>query len=327
MLKQNLLNLMVKTNAFAPFRFLNRSKVPILMYHRFSRDDNFNATSAETLTRHLEYLTKHYQIIPLSELIKKIKNNEPIVPNTTVITIDDGYDDAFEIAFPIFKKFNAPATLFVVTDFLDGKIWIWTDKARFLLFNSELTEFNFEIGAKKFEIKLTDKNSRLNFATKINSELKKLSNAERDEKISELSEIVQIKLPSLPPKEFAPISWDQAREMDKNGVAIESHTVTHPILTNINENNLEFELTKSREVLAEKLNREVKIFCYPNGNVALRESVAVSKANYDCAVTTEIRLLTATDNLFLLPRIDAEPEMTRFIQATSGFDNLKSILR
>lgn len=316
---------MVKTGAFAPFRFLNRAKVPILMYHRFSRDNNFNATSAETLTKHLEYLTKHYKIIPLSELVAKLKNNEPIAPNTAVITIDDGYDDAFEIAFPIFKNFNASATLFVVTDFLDGKIWIWTDKARYLLFNTKLTEFDFEIGAKKFEIKLTDKNSRLNFATKINSELKKLSTPERDEKINELAKIAQSELPSLPPREFAPISWTSAWEMDKNGVTIESHTVTHPILTNIDENELAFELTKSREVLQEKLNREIKIFCYPNGNVASRESQAVSQANYDCAVTTEIRLSTATDNLFLLPRIDAEPEMTRFIQSTSGFDNLKSI--
>ena len=321
MLKKHILNLMVKTNAFAPFRFLNRAKVPILMYHRFSQTDNFNATSAETLTKHLEYLTKHYKIIPLSELVAKLKNNEPIAPNTAVITIDDGYDDVFKIAFPIFKKFNAPATLFVVTDFLDGKIWIWTDKARYLLYQTKLDEFNFE----NLEIKLSDKNSRLNAATKINSKLKKLSNAERDAKIYELAKIVEVELPNLPPKEFAPISWERAREMDKNGVNIESHTVTHPILTNISETDLEFELAKSREVLAEKLQREVKIFCYPNGNVSPRESEAVSQANYDCAVTTEIRLATAQDKLFLLPRIDAEPEMPRFIQATSGFDNLKTI--
>lgn len=314
---------MVKTNAFAPFRFLHRSKVLILMYHRFSPDNDFNATSTQTLTNHLEYLTKKYQIIPLSELITKFKNNEPIAPNSAVITIDDGYDDAYSIAFPIFKKFNVPATLFVVTNFLDGKIWIWTDKARYLLYNTKLSEFNFEIGEKKFEVKLTDKTSRLNFATKINSELKKLSTLERDEKINELAKIVKVSLPELPPKEFAPISWEQAREMDKNGVNIESHTVTHPILTNINETDLEFELTESRRILSERLNREVKIFCYPNGNVSARESNAAAKSNYDCAVTTEIRLSNSTDNLFLLPRIDAEPEMTRFIQSTSGFDSLK----
>ncbi len=113
--------------------------------------------------------------------------------------------------------------------------------------------------------------------------------------------------------------------MDKNGVMIESHTVTHPILTNINETELIFELKKLRQVLEEKLNRQGKIFCYPNGNVTSRESDEVSKAGYECAVTTEIRLSTTEDNLFLLPRIDAEPEMPRFIQATSGFDNLKTI--
>jgi peptidoglycan/xylan/chitin deacetylase (PgdA/CDA1 family) len=321
MLKSKVLDLMLKTDAFAPFRLLNRAKVPILMYHRFSPDGNFNATSAETLTKHLEYLTKHYQIIPLTELVEKIKDNQPIAPNSAVITIDDGYEDAFSIAFPIFKKFNAPATLFVVTDFLAGKIWIWTDKARFLLYETKLSEFTFE----NLQVKLSDKNSRLIFATKINSELKKLSNAERDSKINELADIVQVELPELPPKSFSPISWTQAREMDKNGVNIESHTVSHPILTNIRAEDLDFELNQSRQVLAEKLQREVKIFCYPNGNVASRESEAVAKSNYDCAVTTEIRLSTPKDNLFLLPRIDAEPEMSRFVQATSGFDNLKTI--
>ena len=134
---------MVKTDAFAPIRHLNRSKIPILMYHRFSRNDNFNATSAETLTRHLEYLTKHYQIIPLSEVVTKIKNNEPVAPKSAVITIDDGYADAFEIAFPIFKKFNAPATLFAVTDFLDGKIWMWTDKARYSAVSNKIKRVRF----------------------------------------------------------------------------------------------------------------------------------------------------------------------------------------
>ncbi len=206
MLKGKILNLMVRTNAFAPFRILNRNKVPILMYHRFSPDHNFNATSAETLTSHLEYLTQYYQIIPLSELITKIKNSEPISPKSAVITIDDGYADAFEIAFPLFKKFNAPATLFVVTDFLDSKIWIWTDKTRYLLYQTKLNEFGFESGGSKLEIKLSDKNSRLNSATKINSALKKLSQAERDSKINELVKLVEVELPNLPPQEFAPIS-------------------------------------------------------------------------------------------------------------------------
>ena len=100
---------------------------------------------------------------------------------------------------------------------------------------------------------MSDKNSRLNSATKINSELKKLSNAERDGKIDELAKIVEVELPNLPPKDFAPMTWDEAREMDKSGVAIESHTVTHPILTNINETELTFELAASRQVLQEKL--------------------------------------------------------------------------
>jgi peptidoglycan/xylan/chitin deacetylase (PgdA/CDA1 family) len=326
MLKQNIINLMVKTNAFAPIRYLNRTKTPILMYHRFSQTEELNATSQKTLRNHLEYLTKHYQIISLAELNAKLKNGEPIPENSAVITIDDGYRDTFEIALPIFKEFNVSATLFVVTDFLDKKSWIWTDKARFILFNTKAENVRFEIGNKIIEKNFNDKKSRFETASKINSELKKLSNAEKDLKLNDLAKLLNVDLPDLPTKQFEPLTWQEAIELDKNGVAIESHTVSHPILPNVSDTELSFELSESKKILEEKLQREMKIFCYPNGSFGLRESKAVEKANYDCAVSTEIRLCGNVENLFSLPRIDAEPEMNRFIQSTSGFDSLKSMI-
>jgi peptidoglycan/xylan/chitin deacetylase (PgdA/CDA1 family) len=327
MLKNRILKLMVKSNAFAPFRFLNRAKTPILMYHRFSKNQEINATSQKTLIDHLKYLTNHYQIIPLAEFNNRLKNNEPIPNNSVVITIDDGYRDCFEIAYPIFREFKVPATLFVVTDFLDGKIWIWTDKARYILLNATGEKIQFEIGDKIIEANLNSKESRFTTAGKINSELKKLSISERDRKIDELAAKLNITVPELPTKDFESMTWSEAVELDKKGVAIESHTVSHPILTNVSDEELSFELKYSREVLNYKLQREISIFCYPNGNVGSRESQAVEKAGYDCAVTTEIRHFEKGENNFLIPRIDAEPEMTRFIQSTSGFDSLKNIFR
>ncbi len=294
------------------------------MYHRFSQNEELNATSRQTLINHLKYLTKFYKVISLSELNTKLKNGEPIPENSAVITIDDGYRDTFEIALPIFCEFNVSATLFVVTDFLDQKDWIWTDKARFILFNTKSENVRFEIGEKIIETNFNDKKSRFETASKINSQLKKLSNAEKDLKLNELAKLLKIDLPDLPTKDYEPLTWQEACELDKNGVAIESHTVSHPILPNISDADLAFELNESRKILQEKLQRDVKIFCYPNGSFGLRESKAVENANYDCAVTTEIRLCQNNDNLFTLPRIDAEPEMNRFIQSTSGFDNLKA---
>src|SRR5262245_8528847 len=131
-MKKALLNLMRVSGAFATFRLANRGKVLILMYHRFSNQDDGEATSAQTLRDQLTYLTSHYRIVPLSCVAKLIISGETIPPGLAVITIDDGYRDVYEIAFPILREFQVPATLFVVTDFIEEKAWLWTDKLKFI---------------------------------------------------------------------------------------------------------------------------------------------------------------------------------------------------
>lgn len=296
------------------------------MYHRFSEGEKWGKTSRKTFETHLKYLTRHYNIISLSDAVRHL--NEGSLPNRcAVLTIDDGYRDFYEVAFPVLKKFDVPATLYVVTGFLDGKCWIWTDKARYLLMETKLGRLSSTIGTKSFEEKLGDHEARLALAGKINSELKKLPDNEKEFVLNELAHSLLVDLTDVPPSEFGPISWDQAREMSAAGIEIGSHTVNHPILTNVDADALSNELSKSSEILQNQLQTDKLHFCYPNGNVAQRERDAVERAGYVSSVTTEIRICDPSDDLFLLPRIDAEPEIERLIQSTSGFDAFKAKYR
>jgi peptidoglycan/xylan/chitin deacetylase (PgdA/CDA1 family) len=240
------------------------------------------------------------------------------------VTIDDGYRDAYEIALPIFAEMEVPATLFVVTDFVDGKSWIWTDIARFLMLRAEDGDLAVEINGKTINSSLNGRSSRIGAAGKINSELKKLALDERDRILAEIADGLGVSVPDRPTEEFSAIDWSQAREMDSAWISIGSHTVSHPILPHVADEGLAQELSLSREVLSEKLGREIKTFCYPNGDAASREFAAAKSAGYSVAVTTELRLSNSSDNAVALPRIDAEPEMHRFVQAVTGFDSLKS---
>ena len=323
MLKTKALDFLARANAFAPFRFLNRHRFPILMYHRFSRNEEFGKTSQATFESHLNYLTKHYEIISLDELIEYGRNGESVPPRSAAITIDDGYRDFYDIAFPVLKKFNVPATFYLVTSFIDGKNWIWTDKARYILGTTTVERCELMVGPKKIKTRLSDTESRLKAAGLINTELKKMPEEEKDSMLLELASRMEVTIPDLPSDDFKPLGWDEAREMLNDKIDIGSHTANHPILTNINDDVLEMELRMSRSTLKEKLQKESLHFCYPNGNVSKRERDAAEKAGYASAVTTELRLCENEDDTFLLPRIDAESEMHRFVQATSGFDRLK----
>ncbi len=297
------------------------------MYHRFSEGENCFAISRDVFREHLSYLTKRYFIIPLSELIDYLKSDKSLPANVVALTIDDGYLDAYEIAFPVLKEFGVPATVFVVTDFLDKKDWVWTDKMRYVFSRVEEREVSLQFGDKKLEMNLNSANLRFQSAARVNDILKRMNEGDKKKNLNQIASSFKVEIPDLPTKEFAPFSWQQAREMDKNNVAIESHTVTHPILTNINDEQLQTELTASRERLKSELERDANIFCYPNGNYDERVRNAVDRSGYTSAVTTVEGFNEKGIDLFSLKRFSAEFDMEHFAQTTSGFEFWKNNLR
>lgn len=323
-MKQQLLKTIYNFGGFTPFHNLNSRKVLILMYHRFSEKPHPHKISADEFESHLTYLAKHNNVLSLDEIIEAKRNNLELPPNPTVITIDDGYTDAYDIAFPLLQKYKMHATLYVITDFLDGKIWLWTDLMRYLLMESEAGFFSYEHpNGEIVESDLNNDLQKLEVAGRINSILKKLSDNEKNFRIREIAESLEVEIPEKPTGEFSPINWEQAREMDKSFVAVESHTVTHPILPNTNAEHLEFELVQAKDRLEKILERKVEHFCYPNGSLNEDVEKATIKAGYKSAVTTEYGFNNGRTNLFLLKRIDANPNIANFAQSVSGFEQIR----
>lgn len=98
--------------------------IPILCYHQFSpgaKAHNQLAVAAQVFEEQLAYLARNgYQVIPLAELDAILSRKLPIPEKTVVLTIDDGYRSIYTIAYPLLKKYNVPATVFLYTDFVGG---------------------------------------------------------------------------------------------------------------------------------------------------------------------------------------------------------------
>lgn len=327
-MKQSALKFLARAGAFAPFRAANRGRVLVLTYHRFSRGRDPLATPAEDFDAHLGYLKAHYTLVPLSRVAAHYAGAAELPARAACVTIDDGFADAYEVAFPILKRHNVPATLFVITDFLDGRAWMWTDKLRHVALNTPAERLAAEVGGRPFEIRLAGRDSRLAAAGRVNSHLKRLAPGEREEAIARIAEAHGVGLSALPPAEFGPVTWGQARELDSGGVEIGSHTVSHPILTTTDDAQLRRELRDSRARLEEELGRAVDLFCYPNGALDERVRRETAGAGYACAVTTEPGLneRRGADPL-ALRRVPAETDLPHFVQSTSGFEELKNRLR
>jgi len=100
--------------------------VPILTYHRFGpRRDRLTVT-AKAFDAQMRYLRDHdYRVIPLRDVVGFLQGTVRLPQRAVVLTIDDGYASAYEVAYPILKRYGFPATVMVYTDYIGrgGLTW------------------------------------------------------------------------------------------------------------------------------------------------------------------------------------------------------------
>jgi len=101
-----------------------RDSATVLMYHRFgeSRYPSTNI-SLEQFDAHIEYLASgNYNVMPLDEIIERLRAGQLLPDRTVAITIDDAYKSVLEHAWPRLKAANFPFTLFVATAPIDRNL-------------------------------------------------------------------------------------------------------------------------------------------------------------------------------------------------------------
>jgi len=100
------------------------------MYHNFSGSQGTDpdALNVEGLRRQFEYLRQHFHVVPLLQLAEQVASGRELDTNLVALTIDDGRRSCYEYLFPLLVEFKFPATFFVLSSFVRGEDWIWTDK-------------------------------------------------------------------------------------------------------------------------------------------------------------------------------------------------------
>jgi peptidoglycan/xylan/chitin deacetylase (PgdA/CDA1 family) len=110
-------------------------RIPILMYHSISKDDDKKehpyyktGTSPSVFNDHMKYLSDSgYSSIDIDEALKLLSLSRQSEKGSNssgkyvVITFDDGFRDFYTAAFPILKKYNFGATVYLITDYISKK--------------------------------------------------------------------------------------------------------------------------------------------------------------------------------------------------------------
>lgn len=215
-------------------------KIPVLMYHSIAYEKNNELrVPKEKFEEQMKWLHDNgYAAMSLDELHDCLTTGKKVPKKPVVITFDDGYRDNYDNAFPILKKYNMKATVFMITDSVDNS----------------------------------------------------------DDKLSS----------------------KQLKEMQENGVDIESHTSNHVELNTESSEKQKEVLLKSKQYLDKLLNKDTKYLCYPVGKYNEATLKAAQETGYKLAFTTKPGFSKVSDGMYTLHRVR--------INASYGLSNFKALV-
>lgn len=99
------------------------NRLRVLMYHKVSdREKDYLTVTGVQLEQQLTWLKDRYTFITLAQLTEHVTGGIALPPNPLLITFDDGYENNFTLAYPIFKKFNLPFSIFLVSSFIGKEV-------------------------------------------------------------------------------------------------------------------------------------------------------------------------------------------------------------
>lgn len=236
-----------------------KNRLATLIYHRVLPDNDpmrpYEVT-ADQFEQQMALISKFFKPVSVQTALAGLRDNT-LPENAVCVTFDDGYADNFEVALPILEKYAIPATVFVSTGYLNGgRMWNDTVLESFRLFNTADIDLT-ELGLQRYRI--GSDSDRYQAAVSVLKEIKHWPVSKRLLTAQAIGELAG----QLPCDLM--LTDAQVIELSGRGVEIGAHTVTHPILANLDMQESENEIFSCRQYLEKLLGKQVKYFAYPNG--------------------------------------------------------------
>ena len=278
-----------------------RARLSILILHRVLpvADPLFpGEPHAQWFDTMLGWLKAWFNVLPLDEAIVRL-NNGTLPARAAAISFDDGYADNYQIALPILQKHGLPATVFVATGFLDGGI-MWNDAIIEMVRQAPGRLIDLDrFGLGRHEIaSLPQRRAALDALI---GQIKYVDATERTSLVERCVAEVGGRLPDT-----LMMSSGELRRLRQAGVDIGAHTISHPILASIPDDQARSEIIGGKAALEDILQEEVSLFAYPNGkpmtDYRAEHVEMVRDAGFKAAVSTVWGAADVQSDLFQLPR-------------------------
>lgn len=301
-------------------RALLRGDVRILAYHRvldsaepadFSFDVDLISASAEAFRGQMLHVRRHFVPMRFDELADLLDRGRRPPPGALLISFDDGYDDNYEIAFPILRELDLSAMFFVSTGHIDSGAPYAYDWLVHMLCSTRAERL--DLPELRIDLPMPpDLHGRRELARRVLDRIKTLDAAGQHALIARLEREWGVPRASGHDR-CRPMRWDDLRRMQRAGMEVGSHGIEHRMLSKLPAAEMEREVSGSKRTLERELGCRIDVLSYPVGGADAYDAEvirAAREAGYRLACSYQVGTDAATaETRYCMRRIPVERTM------------------
>ena len=245
-----------------------------------------------------------YDTVSLDEAHRRL--SAPNTPKPFVsFTLDDGYRDNLEHAYPVFQRHNVPFCIYVPTSFADGHADLWWTKLEMALAAGRT--LRLELNGLTRVLQCSNVAQQYRAWDAIYWNLRTLDEQAMRAAVQGLCDQAGVDTGGLAAREI--MTWDEVTALARDPLCtIGAHTVNHTAVAKLPEAQAREEMLRSKIGLEERLGKPVRHFSYPYGSEAdagPRDFALTSGLGFATAVTTRKGLLFPEhrEHMTALPRL------------------------
>ena len=249
----------------SPFQwaFMRRAnnRLAVLAYH--------GVDDLDTFRRHLDFLEERSRPVSLEELLSALREGDALPPGSVLLTFDDGERSVLEAAAPELRARGIPSVVFVVVGAIGTDLPFWWVEAEALV-NRATQNRQSETGPSLDQL------------------LRKMKRVPDEERLAMLDRLrgeapgVAVRTAQMTPEELL--------ELEASGMAVASHSLTHPCLSRCAPPKMTREIDESTRVLNDVIGHHPHAFAYPDGDCSDEIRSVVADAGYQAAFLFDHRL-------------------------------------
>ena len=264
-----------------------QGRLTVLTFHRvlpdgLMKDYPFPSLAvAESMFRQqMSAIARRCDVVTVNEGIHALASARPKGRPLVAVTFDDGYSDNVKVAAPILDALGIRATFYVVAGLVgtEGELWYDVAARRW----ASATDVQISTAARGRSVEAAWLGSK----PRLDAWMSWLKDLPPDQRIDAVEALPEPGANAARRHLDRLMTPDDLRGLQSRGHVVGSHTLSHPLLPQLDDVALAAELVRSRNMLEDWLQTTVDGFCYPNGDHDERVVAAVRNAGYAHACTT-----------------------------------------